>query len=143
MALNLPVPGLEEMNKVMKIGIPVWRNRVSPLFDTARVLAIIEISGGREISRTEALIEEDHIPLRARWVKDQGIRLLICGGISGALEVLLSSYGVVVMPGIYGDCERVIDGFQNSRLDATEYRMPGYGGRKHRHRYCRGKLRFR
>ncbi|OGL45818.1 MAG: hypothetical protein A2161_15005 [Candidatus Schekmanbacteria bacterium RBG_13_48_7] len=125
----------------MKIGVPVWRNRVSPLFDTARTLMIIETRNGKEITRTEESLDEDFLPLRARCIKDKNIGILICGGISRALETILRFYGVVVFSGIQGDYEKVIDAFQNSRLDALEYRMPGYRGQKHQHRYRRGRMR--
>jgi len=126
----------------MKIGIPVWRNRISPLFDTARTLMIIEIRDGKEISRTETPIDEDFLPLRAKLVEERGIGILICGGISRALEAILRSHDIIVLSGIQGDTENVIDAFQNSRLDASEYQMPGYGVKKHQRRCRRRRTRY-
>jgi hypothetical protein len=39
----------------MRIAIPQWQGRVSPVFDVAGILLLIDIEDGREIGREERL----------------------------------------------------------------------------------------
>jgi len=41
----------------MKIGIPIWEDKISPVLDTASRLLVIETDGKKESSRYETYLE--------------------------------------------------------------------------------------
>jgi hypothetical protein len=83
---------------VMRVAIPFFGGRISPVFDTARRLLLVDIEDGREVWRTEQIVEEPELGPRARRVAELGADVLICGAISWPLEVMLLSARVEVIP---------------------------------------------
>ena len=65
--------------RTMKVAIPTWTGRVSPVFDVAKRLLVVKLEGGGEVSREEAVIEETQFMARAKAVTQLGIDVLICG----------------------------------------------------------------
>lgn len=122
----------------MKIAIPQWQGRVSPVFDVAANLLIVEVVEGRETGR-QAICPLAVDPLaRARHVAQLQVDVLICGAVSWPLEMALSSEGVRVISHICGEVEEVLKAFVEGRLSAEEFSMPGCCGRRRRMRRGRG-----
>ena len=120
----------------MRVAIPLWQGRVSPVFDEASRILLVDFTDGWEQHRhEEALIV--HNPFeRARLFPKLGIDLLICGMISQTQQKALSSVGIRIIPHICGSMEDVIDAFLDGRLESGALLMPGCGNpkrlRKHR-----------
>ncbi len=110
---------------IMRIAIPYWQGRVSPVFDEASCLMLVEVLDGREVRReTRTLTHLD--PLRrTREVSQMGTEVLICGAISRPLEMALSDAGVTTIAQTCGSVEEVLAAFINGRLDSDAYMMPG------------------
>jgi len=121
----------------MRAAIPVSDGRISPVFDAARRLLLVDIENGREVWRTEQIVEESDLSPRARRVAESGAEVLICGAISRPLEAMLSSAGVEVIPQTCGLVEDVLKAFISGRLTERAFVMPGCCGR--RRRYARGR----
>ena len=66
----------------MKIAIPIWQGRISPVMDAAACALVVEFDGAGEVSRVEESLGDEFIPHRARHLADLGVDVLICGGIS-------------------------------------------------------------
>jgi predicted Fe-Mo cluster-binding NifX family protein len=113
----------------MRIAIPHWQGRVSPVFDAAGVVLLVEIEEGRELSREEKRLARTDPLGRAAEVSGFGAEVLICGAISAALEAGLASAGVRVIGFVCGAIEDVLDAFRNGELARPTYRMPGCGSR--------------
>jgi predicted Fe-Mo cluster-binding NifX family protein len=112
----------------MRVAIPVWNGRVSPVFDTARQLLVAEIEEGRDPSRTQEELSEG-LPLsRARRLADLGVNVLICGAISRPLTTLLAAAGVRVIPWTAGPVEDVLAAYTGGQLPDPRWRMPGCVG---------------
>ena len=45
----------------MKIAISVWEGKISPVFDTAARLLVLEIEGKHEVSRFETYFDEQAV----------------------------------------------------------------------------------
>lgn len=128
---------------MMKIAIPQWQGRVSPVFDVAANLLIVEVVEGRQTGR-QAVSPLAMDPLaRARQVAQLQANVLICGAISWPLEMALSSEGVRVISHICGGVEEVLKAFVEGRLSTEEFSMPGCCGRRRRMRHGRGGPRER
>ena len=100
----------------MKIAFAVWDGRISPVFDVARQIIILEIENGRIISKSkEALAEEDPVEKAGKLARLQ-IKTLVCGGISRPLAGMLAVYGIQTIPFIAGDLEQTIEAFMAGAL---------------------------
>lgn len=117
---------------VMRTAIPVSDGRISPVFDAARRLLLVDIENGREVRRTEQTVEEAELWPRAQRVAELGADVLICGAISWPLEVMLLSAGVEVIPQTCGFVEHVLKAFMSGRLTEQAFVMPGCCGRRRR-----------
>lgn len=113
----------------MKVAVPVWNNRVSPVFDTSRHLLVVEYVEGEEASREQHTMADMFPPFRVRRLKEIGVRLLICGAISNPVALLVDAAGIALMPWVSGDVNDVLDAFNRERLSDSRYRMPGCRGR--------------
>ena len=118
--------------------MPIWQNRISPVFDVAGKLFLVDVEGGQEVARTEERLTEEAIERRARRVAQLGANVLICGAISRPLHALLSSAGVEVIPQTCGEVEEVLGAFVAGRLIGDAFVMPGCCGRRRRFRGGRG-----
>jgi predicted Fe-Mo cluster-binding NifX family protein len=109
----------------MRIAIPESRGRVSPVFDAARHLWVVDIENGRETARSTTFLSQRGPLERAKHVYYCGVKVLICGAISWTLLLSLSSHGVKVIPFICGSIEEIVSAFCQDRLSDDRYHMPG------------------
>ena len=118
----------------MKVGVATWAGRVSPVFDVAKRLLVVDVAGRTEVGRKETGIEETQLVLRAKRVAELGVNVLICGAISRPLEALLAWAGVRVIPRTCGAVEEVLRAFLAGQLTDEAFLMPGCCGRRRRAR---------
>lgn len=109
----------------MKVALPIWDGRVSPVFDVAHELLVADVNGQAVGTQATHVIAETDAAARAKAVGDLGVTVLICGAISQALEQLLLSRGVRVIPRKCGDTHEVLTAHIKGRLDEPQYTMPG------------------
>lgn len=109
----------------MRIAIPVWEGRISPLFDVARQLLILNVEEGKELSRWEISLEEEWPPYRVSQLVEAAVEVLICGGISRSLADSLRSAGITVISQIKGGAEQVLAAFLNGDFPSPRFAMPG------------------
>ena len=133
----------------MRIGIPIWNDRISPVLDTAERLVIIDTGAAAGQARKEVALAQRQLPLRAARFAELGLDLLVCGAVSRPLAELLEAAGVAVEPWVAGDVEEVLQALKTGRLDRACYRMPGCcegrgrGGRRRRAQLGRAGARRR
>jgi predicted Fe-Mo cluster-binding NifX family protein len=118
----------------MRVAIPTWNGAISPVFDVARRLLVVDIEGGSEVSRNETMLEDTQFASRVNRVSDIGVNVLICGAISRPLEAMLASSGVRVIAQTCGSTEDVLRAFASGQLTDTAFVMPGCCGRRRRFR---------
>ena len=66
----------------MKVAVPVWQGRVSPVFDVAGQLLLVELVEGVETSRREHRLPDAEPQQRAVQLSELQVETLICGAIS-------------------------------------------------------------
>lgn len=118
----------------MRIGIPCWQGRVSPVFDVAGRMLLADVQDGRVVARAESPLTQAGLAARARRVVELGTEVLICGAISRPLEVALTGSGIRVVAHTCGAVEEVLQAFIHGRLDQEMFWMPGCGRWRRRHR---------
>jgi predicted Fe-Mo cluster-binding NifX family protein len=109
----------------MRIAIPIWEDKISPVLDTASKLLIIENVLQREIARFEVNLLEPDISRRCRFIRGLNINILICGGVSRQLSDMLEASGINVISGISGSAEDIIEAYLKERLGDSKFFMPG------------------
>ena len=120
----------------MRLAVPVAQGRVSPLFDVARWLMVVDVIGG-EATFTKVFPLGG--PDRQRMISELGVDVLICGAISRALEDGLVASGVEVVAEIRGDTDDVLRAYTNGSLIQPRFMMPGCHGRRRQARKHRGR----
>lgn len=118
----------------MKIAIPVWQDRVSPVFDSSRRILLVGVEGGRVRERHEADIGGELPQERVRRLSELGAEVLICGAVSRPLAEQVAGSGIRLIPFIAGEVEVVLRAFLEDRLPSAEFLMPGCCGQRRRMR---------
>jgi predicted Fe-Mo cluster-binding NifX family protein len=120
---------INERSKALRIGMTVWQQRVSPLFDVASELLLVDAEGAVETARTSVALPERELPRRVRRLVDLGVDVLVCGGISQPLAGMVRASGIRLVPFTAGPVEQVLHAFLQGQLPSQAFVMPGWCGR--------------
>jgi predicted Fe-Mo cluster-binding NifX family protein len=110
---------------VMRIAIPVWDERVSPIFDVARWIRVVDIADGGVTRTTDHRLENQS---RASGLVGLGVDLLICAAISTPLAAILWVSGIEVMSDTCGPVDDIVTAYVSGDIDLDRFRSPGCGG---------------
>lgn len=109
----------------VRLAIPQHQGRISPVFDTAGSVLLIDLEDGREIRRESRILSRNELLARAAEFLKLEANILICGAISAPLETLLISSGVHVIGFLCGPVDEVFAAFLNGDIAKPEFSMPG------------------
>lgn len=126
---------------VMKLAIPYWEGRLSPVLDFAGHLVLVDVAEGKETSRQRMPIAESTPLVRAKRIKESEVDVVICGAVSWPLERALESAGIEVIAQIRGDVDEVIEAYLAGHLPQERFLMPGCHGIGRRRRKGRRQSR--
>lgn len=110
----------------MKLAVPVWEDRISPVLDSATRLLILEVKEGGELSRSEIDLDEKDLARRCRRIQGLGVDAMICGAVTRRFSDMISASGVFLIRGVSGSPDEVLDACLAGRLDRSEFLMPGW-----------------
>ncbi len=105
------------------MAIPVWGDKISPVFDTATRLMIVDTEAENS-DRISLSLEGDDLARRCTRMKERGVETLICGAISNPFRRMLTAVNIEVVQGISGPKEDVLQAFLKGNLDQEAFRMP-------------------
>ena len=72
-----------------RVAIPDWNGQVSPVFDVAARVLVVDLEGGRELRRQITLLSGLTPAGRVLRFEALGVDTLVCGAISRPLEELV------------------------------------------------------
>jgi predicted Fe-Mo cluster-binding NifX family protein len=127
----------------MRLAIPVWNGRVSPVFDTAARMLVVEVEQAGEQSRREEALSDSLPTWRVRRLVDLGVEVLICGAVSRPLAALLGGAGIRIVPWTAGPIEDVLHAYLAGGLPHPRWTMPGCSCEKRGRRGARPPGRHR
>lgn len=127
----------------MKAAFAVLGDRISPVFDVARELLVLDIDDGEVHESFREQFEVETPVLIAAELKALGIHTLVCGAISRGLAAMISAYGIRIFPFTAGEVGRVVDAYCAGSLPDPDFGMPGASFRKRRKRRDRERRGFR
>lgn len=120
----------------MNVGLAVWQERISPVFDVSRALRVVRVGDdGAEASREDAILDAEHPVKRVTTLMDRNVNVLICGAVSAPLAEMIQAAGIRLIPFVAGETEAVLAAFLRGELPSPAYTQPGCCGRRRR---CRG-----
>jgi len=125
----------------MKVAVPDWQGRVSPVFDVAEQVLLVDLDRENDGSRRMESLGTTAPHDRAQRLAELGVNVLVCGAISWLLEALLASSGIRVVPLICGEVEEVVRAFRDGTLENERFAMPGCCRKRRQarnRRRCRG-----
>ncbi|MFZ4440671.1 MAG: NifB/NifX family molybdenum-iron cluster-binding protein [Syntrophales bacterium] len=111
----------------MKTVIPVFKNRVSPVFDWCSNLLLIEFQAGWEVKRTEVTSAGTDPVRQAGQLVELGAGMVVCGGIGEILRCMIEASNIRVIPGVFGDIDDVLAVLIAGELPHPRFVMHGRG----------------
>ncbi len=123
----------------MRIAVTIWNNRISPVFDVAQNLLMVDLDNGEETVRWNLSLSGMPPTLKIETLKKSNVEMVLCGAISELFLRLLTTSGIKVEPWISGNIEEVIQAVIQNKLSDPCYCMPGCyrfrgSGKRHRGR---------
>jgi predicted Fe-Mo cluster-binding NifX family protein len=109
----------------MKVAVAHWQGRISPVFDVADRLFLLDVEDGREINRESLRLASRNPFLRTKELSEIGLNVLLCGAVSLTLEKALIGAGIRVIGFLGGELETIINAFLAGNLSDGRDRKPG------------------
>jgi predicted Fe-Mo cluster-binding NifX family protein len=113
---------------LMKVAMAHWQDRISPVFDVADHLLLLDIEGRREINRQSLRLTGRSPFERVEELSELGVNVLLCGAISLTLEKALIGAGIRVVGFLGGELENVIQAFLEGKLGDGRIRNANRSG---------------
>jgi predicted Fe-Mo cluster-binding NifX family protein len=117
----------------MKMALTVWGDRISPVFDAAQTLLVVEIENTQIINRHYEPFYPEFPSRLAAMLAEMDVAVLICGAISETPANILEANGIKLIPFITGDAGKVIDAYANDVSTMPTFLMPGCRHKRRRH----------
>ena len=119
------------------IAVTVWGQRVSPVFDAAGTILIVEIENG-VLADSAYLAFDPQRPMELlRTLRVREVTCLICGAISEGPATLFEAAGIELIAFVAGNIQHVLETVCCGNGLGGEFKMPGCG----KHVCCRGRIR--
>ena len=110
---------------MIRIAIPVFHKRVSPVLDNCTRLLIIDFDQGSEISRQEISLVKFSLVERFNLIKKMNVNVIICCAISEVMDYMIHGTDIQLICGIVGDVNQVLAAHLSNQLDDASFNMPG------------------
>ncbi len=114
----------------MKVALTVWEDRISPVFDSARTLLVVEIKDQEIVNRFVEKLNYSIFSNLAQMVSCLNllkIDVLICGAISQIPANMIEASGIELIPFISGNTEEIIATYSKDKSIIPMFLMPGCG----------------
>ncbi len=119
----------------MKIAVSLFGTRVSPRFDCAPQVLLVDVEQGQPVRREEVDIADFSSEQRVARLGELGVDTLICGAIDRYTAQQLDEQGMTVFQWVSGEAEDALACLLRGELASDA--MMGSGGR------CCGRWRLR
>jgi predicted Fe-Mo cluster-binding NifX family protein len=110
----------------MRIAVPIWEDKISPVLDTASRLLIVDIKDHKAEASFETYLEDQDYPQRCLRIQGMGIDVLICGAVSRPFLRMLMASGMQIIPGVSGNPDEILAAYLSGTIHQEEFLMPGF-----------------
>ena len=123
----------------MRIGVTVWGNIISPVFDVASTLLVADVHAGRIVHQERMRLYPGSPVHQVETLRQAGVQVLICGAVSEVPANMIEGAGIRLIPFITGQVDDILQAYLRRELPAPGYMMPGCGSRRRRRRRRRNR----
>lgn len=123
----------------MRIGVTVWGNIMSPVFDAATTLLVADINAGKVSQKDRIMLSPGSPVQQVETLRRAGIDVLICGAVSEIPANMIEGAGIQLIPFITGNLDAVLNAFMRRQLPTPDFMMPGCGNKRRRRRRGRNR----
>jgi len=109
--------------EVLVIAIPVAGGRLCPHFGHCEAFALVDVdTAGRQILGSRQLAPPAHEPgVLPRWLHEQGVNLVIAGGMGRRAQDIFTAQGIEVLVGAAAESpEDIVRGYLDGDLRPGE-----------------------
>jgi predicted Fe-Mo cluster-binding NifX family protein len=115
------------------LAIPVLRSRVAPVLNWCSSICLFPDDPSYQGSGQEVDVSHLEAEQRLEFLRDRGVKILICGALSPELLHYGKRLGITIVCGVAGSIEEVRLSYWRNQLDQPQFWLPG----------CRGARRYR
>lgn len=101
---------------IVKVAMPRLGNDVAPCFEYSATISIITFEDGVETTRRDFSLQSRMPYDRVRLLRDQGVNVLICGGVQNVFERMVRANGIEVISWVSGDVDELVGMYLNDEL---------------------------
>lgn len=116
------------MKTDMIIGMTVWGNRVSPVFDSSNKLLVATTCQAVVIKRSILEFEPGNEKAMIKMLARLRVEILICGAITDDQTQVLVKQGIRVIPFMTGQVGDILDTCIRNPEQLNRHLMPGAKG---------------
>ena len=110
---------------MLKTAITVWGNRISPVFDAAGTLLVVEIEN-HQIKKKQYLSFDPETPSDLTHVlKKMDVDVLVCGAISTKPANLIIGNDIKLISFVTGNVQQLLETFVKNQTIEKNFMMPG------------------
>lgn len=109
----------------MKIAITIWGNRISPVFDSASTLMIVQVEDSIIVSRIFQEFNPKVTTQMLSILKEFKMDALICGAISDIESKPIEQSGVKLISFVTGNTDKVLASLLKKPNRISDFLMPG------------------
>ncbi len=111
----------------MRVALAVWGSEVSPVFDFAHRILVVQWDKDHERARYRYEIPDEPMAARAERLRELGVNVLVCGAISNSLADMVRGLGITLIPWKCGLIEEVLVAYVSGALEDPRFSLPGAG----------------
>jgi len=110
----------------MRVAFSIWKDRVSPLFDSAAHLLLVE-PNSRGLQE-KSLVNVDSLSMlqRIQMLKKWNLDLFVCGGITPSVLKAVRNQSIETVPFMCGRVDDLIQALERGEDLRAMFSMPGY-----------------
>ena len=113
-----------------RVAIPIFKSRISPVFDTCTKMLVFDCKAAKEIQRQEIYLGKLSLYERQRILAGLNVNVFICGGITEVFQKMIETEDIQIITGRTGDVEEVFAAFLSGKIHTKNFQMPGYRSKK-------------
>ncbi|WP_300461555.1 NifB/NifX family molybdenum-iron cluster-binding protein [Desulfobacula sp.] len=109
----------------MKVAVTIWDEKISPVFDSAHTLLIVDIKNEQIKNISYHSFEPKFEARLTEELGHLGVEVLICGAISETHSTLIEASSIQLIPFIGGNVTQIIETYAKGNPLAPTFLMPG------------------
>ncbi|CAM3551202.1 hypothetical protein VA7868_03942 [Vibrio aerogenes CECT 7868] len=109
----------------MKAAFTIWNDRISPVFDVAGHILLVDVNHPKGMTAGEVLSLPQKTADKLTFLCNQEVNVLVCGAISQPLLHAVKSCRIQVFPFCAGDISELVSAWKSGELVQARFAMPG------------------